>query len=311
MSRTLLITGGSGMLGQNIQYLLNKMNMPEYQILTPSSSELNLLNEDNTQQYLYENKPNVILHLAAVCGGILANSKRPADFIADNLIMGINIYKNCQKFGKTEKVYCLGSVCSYPLNCPVPFKEDDLFNGFQEITNAPYGESKRALLLMSQAYRQQYNLGGAFFIPVNMFGFKDAFDESKSHVIPALIKKFINATNNDLSEVICHGTGVATREFLFAQDCAEVILNAIFNNFDHSEPINLGTGKDISIKDLSELIGKLTGFKGKITFNNDKFDGQPKRRLDVSRAKELLNWTAPTSLKEGLIKTIDWYKTTL
>lgn len=296
------------MVGKNIQNVLKSKDISGWNILTPSSKELNLLNENNVQEYFYINKPNIILHLAAVCAGILGNAKAPADFITKNIIMGTNIYNNCMTYGQTEKVYCLGSVCSYPINCPVPFKETDLFNGYPEPTNAAYGEAKRALLVMSQAYRQQYNLGGAFFVPVNMFGAYDSFDESKSHVIPALIKKFINATENNLPEVMCHGTGIATREFLFAQDCAEVIVDAILNEFDYNDPINLGTGKDISIKDLAGLIAILTNYHGKIIFNADQFDGQPKRRLDVSRAQTLLNWTAKTSLEDGLIKTINWYK---
>lgn len=306
--KTLLITGASGMVGQNIQSVLKYKNITDWNILTPSSKELNLLSEYNTQNYLYNNKPNIVLHLAAVCAGILGNAKSPADFITKNLIMGTNIYNNCQKYGNVEKVYSLGSVCSYGLNCPIPFKEDDMFDEKPEKTNIGYGESKRALLIMSQAYREQYNLGGAFFVPVNMFGFFDSFAESKSHVIPALIKKFVNAAENNLPEVMCHGTGVATREFLFAEDCAEIIIDSVLNEFDYNEPINLGTGKDITIKDLAELIAKLTNYKGKIVFNSDQFDGQPKRRLDVSRAKKLLNWTAKTSLEDGLIKTIDWYK---
>jgi len=306
--KNLLITGANGMVGRNIQNVLKSKNISGWNILTPSSQELNLLNEDNVQNYFYNNKPHVILHLAAVCAGILGNAKSPADFITKNLIMGTNIYNNCQHYGKTKKVYSLGSVCSYPVNCPIPFKEEDLFNGRPEPTNEAYGESKRALLIMSQSYRYQYNLGGAFFMPVNMFGLYDSFNESKSHVIPALIKKFVNAAENNLPEVMCHGTGVATREFLFAGDCAEVIIDSIFEEFDHNEPINLGTGMEISIKNLAELIARLTNYNGQIVFNADQFDGQPKRCLDVSRAKKLLNWAAKTSLEDGLIKTINWYK---
>lgn len=302
----LLLLGSRGFLGSHVLNKFNNSNH-QFQLLTPSSKELNLLDEIAVQKYLWENKPNYALMLSAICGGIGINARSSADFLVDNLSMGIHLYRNAQKYGGVEKIYSVGSVCSYPRNCPTPFKEEDLWSGYPEITNAGYGNAKRMLLLMSQTYRQQYGLGGAFFIPVNMYGTMDNFAPESSHVIPALIKKFLDAKENNTS-VKCFGTGTASREFLNVSDCADILVQAITSNFDHPEPINLGTGKSILIIDLAELIAELVGFKGDIIFTGEISDGQPRRQLNVEKAKALLNWEAKTDLKTGLIKTIEWYK---
>ena len=277
-----------------------------HQIFAPSSKELHLL-DPNCYWDIAEYKPDTILHMAAICGGIVKNSHLPADFLRDNTQMALNIYEAGRKLN-IKNIYSLGSVCMYPLNCPTPFKEDDIWNGAAEPTNFPYGQAKRTLMMLGQTYRQQYGFTGAHLIPVNMYGEHDSFDDQKSHVIPALIKKFLHAKENKLSSVECLGTGAATREFLYAGDAAEVIVKAVLTGFDCDLPINLGIGKDITIKNLAILIKDLIGYEGDITFKSDGLDGQPKRLLDVSRAKKLLGWTAKTSLEEGLIKTINWYQ---
>ena len=302
----ILITGGNGFLGKHVIDEFKKNNI-DY--LAPRSSELDILDFNALKNYLEYHKPNSILHLAALCGGLPKNKHLPADFLRINTQMALNIYEGA-RVNNITNIYSLGSVCMYPCYCPTPFKEDDIWNGAAESTNFGYGQAKRTLLMLSQTYRQQYGFTGVHLIPVNMFGIYDSFDDGKSHVIPALIKKFINAVKNNLPQVELLGTGNATREFLAAQDCAEVIAQVVSTNFDCDLPINLGTGQDISIKDLAELIKKLTNYTGKIVFKNDDMDGQPKRLLDVSRAKQLLNWTAKTNLKDGLIKTIDWYQKT-
>lgn len=296
----LLITGGHGFLGK---HLLKKLN---FDYLAPNSKELDVLNAIQLDHYISEHKPNIILHMAAKCGGILANKNSPADFLRDNTQMALNIYE-AARLHNIQYVYSLGSVCAYPKHCPVPFNEDNIWNGAAEETNFPYGQAKRTLMMLGQTYRQQYGIGGAHFIPVNMYGEHDNFDLTNSHVIPALIRKFHEAKRNN-TNVECWGTGTATREFLYAGDTTQVLAKAILANFDHSEPINLGTGTDISIKELASLIAKLTDYQGQIVFDGSVSDGQPKRLLDVSRAKKLLNWTAQIDLEEGLRKTIRWYQ---
>jgi GDP-L-fucose synthase len=302
--KTLLITGGGGFLGKHVLKALANTGVS---YLAPRSSELDILDLQALSNYLAYHEPDTILHMSAMCGGIVKNSNYPADFLQINTRMAINIYEAAHKSNITN-IYSIGSVCMYPEITEIPFKETDIWLNYPEKTNAPYGIAKRVLLMLAQTYRQQYGFTGANLIPVNMYGEHDSFDNQKSHVIPALIKKFLHAKDNSLPSVECLGSGGATREFLYAPDAAEVIVKVILTNFDCDQPINLGVGKDISIKNLAILIAKLTNYQGNIFFKDDGLDGQQKRLLDVSRAKKLLGWTAATSLEAGLIKTIDWYR---
>ncbi len=302
----ILVTGGTGFLGKHVQ---KAFLSGHHDIYYPNSKQLDMLDRDQCSDVVCSFKPDIILHMAAKCGGILANKNSPAEFLRDNTQMALNVYEMARE-GKITNVYSLGSVCSYPKFCPVPFKEDDIWNGAAEETNFPYGQAKRTLLMLGQTYRQQYGIGGAHLIPVNMYGEHDHFDLTNSHVIPALIRKFDEANKNG-TNVECWGSGEATREFLYAGDTAQAIIKAVSMNFDSSLPINLGTGQDISIKKLAYLIGNLMNFKGEIIFQDEGLDGQPKRMLDVSRAKQLLNWEAKVSLKDGLLKTIEWYRLSL
>lgn len=303
----LLITGGTGFLGKHVVDAINKSYLGTQGVWVPTSRELNLLDRDDVCDKLAKFEPDVILHMAALCGGILANKNNPAEFLHQNLDMTSNLFMNAKIMG-VRSIYTLGSVCAYPKFCPVPFKEDDLWNGYPEETNAPYGIAKRVQLMMSQTYRQQYGIGGAHLIPVNMYGEYDHFDLTNSHVIPALIRKFDDAIVNGKSTVECWGTGEATREFLYAGDCAEALVAAIEQRLDTDKPINLGTGKEISIKDLTRLVADLMGYTGDVVFNGSVSDGQPRRMLDVNRAIEMLGWRASTTFKNGLTKTIDWYR---
>lgn len=301
-----LLTGGNGFLGQHVRKEFSKQNHSPF-VVFPRSNQVDLLDRDSTCDYVSKTQPDVILHMAALCGGILANKNSPADFLHSNVDMASNIFHAAKEAG-CKSVYSLGSVCAYPKFCPVPFKEDDLWNGYPEETNAPYGMAKRLLLMLSQTYRQQYGFTGAHFIPVNMYGEHDHFDLVNSHVIPALINKFVAAIESGAPYVECWGTGEATREFLYAGDCVEALVSAVMSGFDCADPINLGTGKDISIRDLAFLIKEITGFGGEIVFNGAVSDGQPKRMLDVSRAQKHLGWTAKTTLRDGIVKTYEWYK---
>jgi GDP-L-fucose synthase len=300
----ILVTGGTGFLGKHV---VPKLKNDQHEVWAPSSKELDMLDmshfEDSVQHY----RPDVILHMAAKCAGILGNRINPADFLRDNTQMGLNVYE-AARIHHIKTVYSLGSVCAYPKFCPAPFKEDDIWNGAAEETNFPYGQAKRTLLMLGQTYRQQYNLAGAHLIPVNMYGEYDSFDLTYSHVIPALVRKFAEAIQTNSKTVKCWGTGEATREFLYAGDTAEAIAKAINNGLDTSLPINLGIGEDISIRNLAYLVKDLTEYQGEIVFTGEVSDGQPKRMLDVTRARELLGWTAKTDLVTGLRKTIQWFR---
>ena len=300
----ILITGGTGFLGKHVQKAFKSSG---HETWFPSSKDLDLLDRNSSTAAIELIRPDVILHMAAVCGGILANKNSPADFLHKNIDMASNVFHAAQKCGCTT-IYTLGSVCAYPKYCPVPFVEDNIWNGYPEETNAPYGLAKRTLMMLGQTYRQQHGFKGAHLIPVNLYGEYDHFDLTNSHVIPALIRKFDNAVVNNLPTVECWGSGEATRELLFAQDAAEAIVKAVETGLDTELPINLGVGKDISIRELAYLIAELTGYQGDIVFNGTVSDGQPKRMLDVSRAKTMLNWRATTSLRDGLQRTIRWYR---
>lgn len=298
------------------------------EVVFVGSSDYDLTSLEETHKMYDDIKPDVVVHMAAVCGGILANKKRPADFIAKNTRMNVNIYEGAWKHAASRRgmnkdlfVYTIGSVCAYPVDCPTPFKEDDLFNGFPECTNAPYGLAKRNLFAMGNAFREQWGIKGAHLIPGNMFGEMDHFDLTNSHVIPALIYKFSkprltqrsfhNKDGSMTNAIPVWGTGKATREFLYAGDCAKAIFKAVTQKLDTPLPINIGTGCDISIKELAYLIAKLTGYDGDIMFTGEVSDGQPKRRLDVTRAKEMLGFEASVGLEEGLKRTIKWYEENL
>jgi|TARA_R110002020_G_scaffold70186_2_gene182213 GDP-L-fucose synthase len=299
--KKVLITGSKGFLGHHVvKRLKNK-----YELLTPSRSELDVSNADDFYNYVSSTKPDAVLHLAAVCGGIGANQKTPADFFTQNSLIALNVLNSCHKLG-VKKLITLGSVCSYPKFTPVPFKEEDIWNGYPEETNAPYGIAKKNLLVGCKSYNQQYGDNFIHLIPVNMYGEYDSFDPEKSHVIPALLKKFIEAKKENKPSVEVWGDGSASREFLYAGDCAEAIELAL-EKYDAPEPMNIGTGKEISIKDLVILIKEIVGYEGEIKFDESKPNGQPRRCLDVSKAEKDLGFLAKTTLREGLKKTYNWY----
>ena len=299
--KKILITGSEGFLGHHLVGRLKK----SYDLLLPSRSEVDVKDREELYGYVSDTAPDTIIHLAAVCGGIGANQKSPADFFWQNSLMALNILGASSHF-KIKKLITLGSVCSYPKFTPVPFKEEDIWNGYPEETNAPYGIAKKNLLVGCQAFNKQYGDNFLHLIPVNMYGEYDNFDPFSSHVIPALLLKFIEGKENNSSHIKVWGDGSASREFLYAGDCAEAIALAI-ENYNSPEPLNIGTGKEILIKDLVQMIRDVVGFEGEVVFDPTKPNGQPRRCLDTSRAKKELNFTATTSLKEGLLKTYNWY----
>jgi len=303
-SRRFTVTGGAGFLGRFVVEALRRRGCADP--FVPLVEEYDLTTGSGIRRMLEDGRPDVIVHLAAVVGGIGANRENPGRFLYDNLVMGARLIEESRRAG-ISKFVCLGTVCAYPKFAPVPFREDDLWNGYPEETNAPYGLAKKLLLVQLQAYRQQYGFNGIYLLPVNLYGPGDNFDYQSSHVIPALIRKCVEARDSGSRTVECWGTGAATREFLYVGDCAEGILRAT-ERLEDSEPVNLGSGREISIRELAGLIGKLTRFDGEFVWDDSKPDGQPRRCLDTSRARERLGFTAATSLEEGLARTIDWYE---
>lgn len=302
--KRILLTGGAGFLGT---FVYNKLlEFAPSEIFIPRSNECDLRNETNVFKVMNEFKPEIVIHLAAVVGGIGANRENPGKFFYDNISMGIHIIEESRKIN-VEKLVCVGTICAYPKYTPVPFKEENLWNGYPEETNAPYGIAKKALLVQCQSYRHQYGMNAIYLLPVNLYGPRDNFNPESSHVIPALIKKAVEAKRNNDDKIIVWGTGNATREFLYVEDCAEAIVEATLK-YNEPEPVNLGAGKEISIKNLTDLICVLAGFKGKIEWDKTKPDGQPRRCLDTTRAKEYFGWNAKTDFKDGLKKTIEWYE---
>ena len=306
--KRVIVTGGAGFLGSFVVEALQARGARE--IFVPRSKEYNLCEIDSVRKLLAETKPNLVMHLAARVGGIGANKAHPAEFFYDNLMMGAQLLHESWKAG-VVKFVAVGTVCAYPKFTPVPFREEDLWNGYPEETNAPYGLAKKMLLVQSQAYRQQYGFNSIFLMPVNLYGPGDNFDPASSHVIPALIKKFLDAKQSAISNlqsaiVTVWGDGSPTREFLYAEDAAEGIVLAA-ERYDGGEPVNLGSSHEISIKDLTEAITRLVGFPGDIFWDKTKPNGQPRRKLDVSRAKEFFGFSAETSFEEGLKATIEWY----
>ncbi len=298
-----LVTGGHGFLGRPV---LEKLRARGVRDLTaPRSREFDLRDGAAIRRLLETTRPTLLIHLAAICGGIEANRQRPGTFFYDNAIMGIQLIEHARLRG-VEKTVVIGTVCAYPKFTPVPFREDDLWNGYPEETNAPYGLAKKMLLVQLQAYRQQYDFHGIYLLPVNLYGPWDNFDLTTSHVIPALIRKMLEAKRRGASSVSLWGTGNASREFLYVEDCAEGILQAA-ERYDAPDPVNLGTGRTILIRDLAELVRKAVGYAGKIAWDSTRPDGQPQRQLDVSRARTEFQFEAGTPLEKGLRQTVDWY----
>jgi len=303
-NKRVCVTGGAGFLGQVVVNLLKQKGCRK--IFVPRSKQYDLRKERAIARLFKETKPDIVIHLAAVVGGILANKDSPGKFFYDNLIMGTQLIEQA-RLHHIKKFVAIGTICAYPKYAKVPFKEKDLWNGYPEETNAPYGLSKKMMLVQSQAYREQYGFNSIYLLPVNLYGPRDNFAEHSSHVIPALIKKCIHARFNNENEIIVWGTGKATREFLYVDDAARAIVLAC-EKYNKPDPVNIGAGFEISIKELILIIAKLTGFKGKIVWDKTKPDGQPRRMLDVSRAKKEFGFTAKTTFVTGLKKTISWYK---
>jgi GDP-L-fucose synthase len=302
--RRVVVTGGAGFLGSCVTRALVQRGCPAP--FVPRSREYDLRKESDIVRMLKDARPDLIIHLAAVVGGIGANRENPGRFFYDNLMMGAQLMEQA-RLGRVAKLVAVGTVCSYPKFAPVPFREDDLWNGYPEETNAPYGLAKKMLLVQSQAYRQQYGFNSIFLLPVNLYGPGDNFDPRTSHVIPALIKKCVDAVESGAPEIPVWGTGSATREFLYVEDAAEGIVLAA-EHYDGAEPVNLGAGREIAIRDLVDLIARLTGFTGRIVWDATKPDGQPRRMLETSRAATLFGFVAKTSFEEGLRQTIAWYR---
>ncbi len=301
--KRVLVTGGAGFLGS---FVVEKLKDRDCNIIfIPRSQDYNLVDMEAVKRVYKDADPDIVIHLAASVGGIGANMENPGKYFYDNLMMGVQLMEQGRLFG-VEKFVALATICSYPKFTPVPFKEEELWNGYPEETNAPYGLAKKMLLVQSQAYRQQYGFNSCCLFPVNLYGPRDNFDPESSHVIPALIKKCIDAIANNESGITVWGTGQASREFLYVEDAAEAIILAT-ERYDKSDPINIGAGFEITIKDLVQLIVNLTNFKGEIVWDTSRPDGQPRRMLDTSKAEQEFGFKAGTSFKEGLRKTIDWY----
>ncbi|MEE9542395.1 MAG: GDP-L-fucose synthase [Thermodesulfobacteriota bacterium] len=299
-----VVTGGAGFLGSFLVEGLERRGCKD--IFVVRSKDYNLVEMEDVKRLYRDAKPDMVIHLAASVGGIGANKENPGRFFYENLMMGVQLIEAGRQAG-VDKIVALGTICSYPKFTPVPFKEEDLWNGYPEETNAPYGLAKKMLLVQAQAYREQYGFNAIHLLPVNLYGPRDNFDLDSSHVIPALIRKCVEAGERGDDKIIVWGTGKATREFFYVEDAVEGILLAseIYNG---PEPINLGAGFEISIKDLVDLITRLTGFKGGVEWDTSKPDGQPRRMLDTTRAEELLGFRARTALEDGLKKTIEWYR---
>ncbi|WP_299026264.1 GDP-L-fucose synthase [uncultured Thermanaerothrix sp.] len=298
------VTGGGGFLGSFVVEKLRQRGATE--IFVPRKRDYDLVDPQAIRRMLEDAHPDIIIHLAAHVGGIGANRMHPAEFFYDNLMMGVQLMHQAWQHG-VEKFVAIGTVCAYPKYTPVPFKEDDLWNGYPEETNAPYGLAKKMLLVQAQAYRQQYGFNAIYLLPVNLYGPRDNFDLETSHVIPALIRKCIEAQEQGLPEVVVWGDGSPTREFLYVEDAAEGIVLAT-EKYNGSEPVNLGSGMEIRIRDLAEMIRRLTGFEGRLVWDTTRPNGQPRRALDTTRAERYFGFKAQTPFEEGLRRTIAWYR---
>ena len=302
--KKILVTGGAGFLGKQVVEQLWAAGAVKDNITIPRSRDLDLCKLENCQKAVQQQ--DIVIHLAAHVGGIGLNREKPAELFYDNLMMGTQLIHAAYQAG-VQKFVCVGTICAYPKFTPVPFKEDDLWEGYPEETNAPYGIAKKALLVQLQSYRQQYGFNGIYLLPVNLYGPEDNFDPSSSHVIPALIYKVHEAQQKGIKELPVWGDGTPTREFLYSTDAARGIVIAT-QKYDESEPVNLGTNQEISIRDLVELICELMEFDGKIVWQTDKPNGQPRRCLDTNRAQEKFGFVAKTDFRQGLKNTIDWYR---
>ncbi len=303
LKRRVCVTGGAGFLGSFVIEKLRQRGAKE--IFVPRIEEYDLVKPEDIQRILDISHPDVIIHLAAHVGGIGINQERPAEFFYDNLMMGTQLLHEAWKRG-VEKFVAIGTVCAYPKFTPIPFREENLWDGYPEDTNAPYGLAKKMLLVQAQAYRRQYGFNAVYLLPVNLYGPRDNFDTRTSHVIPALIRKFLEANRSGEKEVVVWGDGSPTREFLYVQDAAEGIVLAA-ERYNDSEPVNLGSGMEISIKDLVKLIARLVGYEGTLIWDTSKPNGQPRRALDVSRARQAFGFQAGMNFEDGLRNTIEWY----
>jgi GDP-L-fucose synthase len=303
----IVVTGGAGFLGRAVTRVLRERGVEESRIIVPRRREFDLTVESDVARLYETARPDVVIHLAAEVGGIGANMEHPGRFFYANMAMGMHLVEHARRRGIRKFVHT-GTVCAYPKHCPVPFREDDLWNGYPEETNAPYGVAKKAIFVMLDGYRREYGLQSAVAVPVNLYGPGDNFDPASSHVIPALIRKCEEARLSAADEVVCWGTGAATREFLYVDDAAEGIVRAA-EVMDEPMPINLGGGLEISIRDLVTKIAAACGYQGRIVWDSSKPDGQPRRGLDISRARSLLGWEPRQGFDAGLRATVDWWRT--
>lgn len=297
-----MVTGGSGFLGS---HLVERLRTSGHDVFVPRRSDDDLTLPESVAQLFEHTKPDRVFHLAAEVGGIGANRMNPGRYWYANLMMGVNVLEQC-RLHEIEKLVIAGTICSYPKFAPVPFREEDIWDGYPEETNAPYGVAKKALLVGAQAYREQYGLNSIYLLPVNLYGPRDNFDLETSHVIPALIRKMLEAKEANRSEVWLWGDGSPTREFLYVEDCAEGLLLA-GERYDGSDPVNLGTGEEIAIRDLAAMVAEVTGYDGEIVWDDTKPNGQPRRKLDTSRATERFGFTAQTPFRDGLERTVEWF----
>lgn len=301
-----IVTGGAGFLGRHVIAKLQERGCTESEVFVPRKKNYDLTEQEAVQRLYSEYRPEIVIHLAATVGGIGANRENPGKFLYENLMMGTLLMEYARRHN-VEKFVGVGTICSYPKFTPIPFREEELWNGYPEETNAPYGLAKKMLLVQGQSYREQYGMNAIYLLPVNLFGPFDNFDPASSHVIPALIRKCIEAIENNESEIICWGDGSSTREFLYVDDCAEAIVSAT-EKYDGEEPVNIGAGVEISIRELAELIVEKTGFQGTLVWDETKPNGQPRRCLDTSRAYERFGFRASTDFTSALERTIDWYR---
>jgi len=305
--KRILVTGGAGFLGKRVVDKL-RAGSPS-SIFIPRRTEYDLVEQKNVARVYEDARPDIVVHIAAEVGGIGANRANPGRFFYNNLMMSTQLMEYGRRFG-VEKFVAIGTICAYPKFTPIPFKEENLWDGYPEETNAPYGMAKKMLLVQAQAYRQQYDFNAIYLLPVNLYGPEDNFDPETSHVIPAMIKKCVDAVNKNSTEIVLWGTGTPSREFLYVDDAAQAIVLAT-ERYNGADPVNIGSGMEITIKDLAQLIAKLTNFKGRLVWDPAQPDGQPRRALDVSKAETFFGFRARTPFEEGLRRTINWYKSKL